>query len=95
MPIDRTFIQAGNFDPAVKAALNKFADAFDAATDLGDIDAEARLEALETAVGDGEAGLVADVAALETVVGSGETGLVGDVADHEARIEALENPPAP
>ena len=48
----------------------------------GDVSAlTARVEALETTVGDSEGGLVKDVDTLETTVGDSEGGLVKDVAD--------------
>ena len=53
----------------------------------GDVSAlAARVEALETTVGDSDSGLVKDVDALETVVGDSEGGLVKDVDTLETTV---------
>ena len=53
----------------------------------GDVSAlTARVEALETTVGDSDSGLVKDVDALETVVGDSDSGLVKDVDALETTV---------
>lgn len=53
----------------------------------GDVSAlAARVEALETTVGDSDSGLVKDVDTLETVVGDSDSGLVKDVDTLETTV---------
>ena len=52
-------------------------------------EAEEKITALETTVGDNENGLVKDVADLKTTVGNSTSGLVKDVADLNNKIDAV------
>ena len=52
-------------------------------------EAEGKITALQTTVGDNENGLVKDVADLKTTVGNSTSGLVKDVADLNNKIDAV------